>query len=128
MDKLQNFINREQLALFLQRAKEISILNRTRRSFETANNEHVMVSSTTSSIQSLASPSISQQIHYANQKSQAISNAATNSSGSSSGGSGSGRTFTSSRSFSFKCPLCSLVYRTQTFLNEHMRKEHSVLI
>lgn len=28
----------------------------------------------------------------------------------------------------FKCPLCSLVYRTQTFLNEHMRKEHSVLI
>lgn len=28
----------------------------------------------------------------------------------------------------FKCPLCSLCYRTQTFLNEHMRKEHSVLI
>lgn len=28
----------------------------------------------------------------------------------------------------FKCPLCSLIYRTQAFLNEHMRKEHSVLI
>lgn len=28
----------------------------------------------------------------------------------------------------FKCPLCSLIYRTQTYLNEHMRKEHSVLI
>lgn len=32
------------------------------------------------------------------------------------------------RPFAFKCPLCSLVYRTQAFLNEHMRKEHSVLI
>lgn len=32
------------------------------------------------------------------------------------------------RPFTFKCPLCSLVYRTQAFLNEHMRKEHSVLI
>lgn len=28
----------------------------------------------------------------------------------------------------YKCPLCSLIYRTQAFLNEHMRKEHSVLI
>jgi hypothetical protein len=28
----------------------------------------------------------------------------------------------------FKCPLCSLIYRTQTHLNENMRKEHSVLI
>jgi hypothetical protein len=28
----------------------------------------------------------------------------------------------------FKCPLCSLIYRTQSFLNDHMRKEHSVLI
>jgi hypothetical protein len=28
----------------------------------------------------------------------------------------------------FKCPLCSLIYRTQAFLNDHMRKEHSVLI
>lgn len=33
-----------------------------------------------------------------------------------------------SPSFAFKCPLCSLVYRTQTFLNEHMRNEHSILI
>lgn len=30
--------------------------------------------------------------------------------------------------FHFKCPLCLLNYRSQTFLNEHMRKEHSVLI
>ena len=28
----------------------------------------------------------------------------------------------------YKCPLCSLNYRTQAFLNEHLRKEHSVLI
>lgn len=28
----------------------------------------------------------------------------------------------------FKCPLCSHFYPTQMFLNEHMRKEHSVLI
>lgn len=28
----------------------------------------------------------------------------------------------------FKCPLCSLIYQTQAFLNEHMRREHSVLI
>lgn len=36
---------------------------------------------------------------------------------------------TTSRDFiPFKCPLCSLIYRTQAFLNEHMRKEHSVLI
>ncbi|KAH8401966.1 hypothetical protein KR009_008953, partial [Drosophila setifemur] len=27
-----------------------------------------------------------------------------------------------------RCPLCARVYRSQTFLNEHMRKEHSVLI
>ncbi|XP_061388713.1 uncharacterized protein DDB_G0292186-like [Musca vetustissima] len=27
-----------------------------------------------------------------------------------------------------RCPLCSRVYRSQAFLNEHMRKEHSVLI
>ncbi|KAH8280362.1 hypothetical protein KR018_003638, partial [Drosophila ironensis] len=27
-----------------------------------------------------------------------------------------------------RCPLCARVYRTQAFLNEHMRKEHSVLI
>lgn len=31
-------------------------------------------------------------------------------------------------SFPFKCPLCLLNYRSQTYLNEHMRKEHSVLI
>ncbi|CAO1421974.1 unnamed protein product [Diamesa tonsa] len=29
---------------------------------------------------------------------------------------------------SFKCLFCSLFFRTQAFLNEHMRKEHSVLI
>lgn len=28
----------------------------------------------------------------------------------------------------YKCPLCNLNYRTQAFLNEHLRKEHSVLI
>ncbi|XP_037951208.1 uncharacterized protein LOC119681962 [Teleopsis dalmanni] len=27
-----------------------------------------------------------------------------------------------------RCPLCSRVYRSQAFLNEHMRKEHSILI
>ncbi|KAL7736253.1 hypothetical protein ACLKA6_002929 [Drosophila palustris] len=27
-----------------------------------------------------------------------------------------------------RCPLCARVYRSQAFLNEHMRKEHSVLI
>uniref|UniRef100_T1GDQ5 C2H2-type domain-containing protein n=1 Tax=Megaselia scalaris TaxID=36166 RepID=T1GDQ5_MEGSC len=27
-----------------------------------------------------------------------------------------------------RCPLCSRNYRSQAFLNEHMRKEHSVLI
>lgn len=27
-----------------------------------------------------------------------------------------------------RCPLCSRVYRSQSFLNEHMRKEHSILI
>ncbi|XP_067633121.1 uncharacterized protein [Eurosta solidaginis] len=27
-----------------------------------------------------------------------------------------------------RCPLCSRVYRSQAFLNEHMRQEHSVLI
>uniref|UniRef100_A0A1A9V5C1 C2H2-type domain-containing protein n=1 Tax=Glossina austeni TaxID=7395 RepID=A0A1A9V5C1_GLOAU len=27
-----------------------------------------------------------------------------------------------------RCPLCSRVYRSQPFLNEHMRKEHSILI
>ncbi|EDX06507.1 GD25976 [Drosophila simulans] len=27
-----------------------------------------------------------------------------------------------------RCPLCSRVCRSQAFLNEHMRKEHSVLI
>lgn len=32
------------------------------------------------------------------------------------------------REIPFKCPLCGLIYRTQTHLNEHMRKEHSVLI
>lgn len=30
--------------------------------------------------------------------------------------------------FHFKCPLCLLEYRSQASLNEHMRKEHSVLI
>lgn len=34
----------------------------------------------------------------------------------------------SSRIVPFKCPLCNLIYQTQTFLNEHLRKEHSVLI
>lgn len=29
---------------------------------------------------------------------------------------------------SFKCLFCSSFFRTQAFLNEHMRKEHSVLI
>lgn len=29
---------------------------------------------------------------------------------------------------SFKCLFCSLFFRTQAFLNDHMRKEHSVLI
>lgn len=28
----------------------------------------------------------------------------------------------------FKCPLCSVIFETQIFLNEHMRKQHSVLI
>lgn len=28
----------------------------------------------------------------------------------------------------FECPLCNLRYRSQAFLNEHMRKEHSILI
>lgn len=28
----------------------------------------------------------------------------------------------------FKCPLCLHGYRSQTLLNDHMRKEHSVLI
>lgn len=28
----------------------------------------------------------------------------------------------------FKCPFCLVAYRSQAFLNEHMRKEHSVLI
>lgn len=37
-------------------------------------------------------------------------------------------TTTTSTLFMFKCPLCSLVYRTQAFLNEHMRNEHSILI
>lgn len=27
-----------------------------------------------------------------------------------------------------RCPLCARVYRSQAFLNEHMRKEHSILI
>lgn len=34
----------------------------------------------------------------------------------------------SSGGISFKCLLCSMFFRTQAFLNEHMRKEHSVLI
>lgn len=34
---------------------------------------------------------------------------------------------TGSKDF-IKCPLCSLIFRTPAFLNEHMRKEHSVLI
>jgi hypothetical protein len=29
---------------------------------------------------------------------------------------------------SFKCPLCAAMMKTQTLLNEHMRREHSVLI
>lgn len=30
--------------------------------------------------------------------------------------------------YPFKCPLCLHTYRSQTSLNYHMRKEHSVLI
>lgn len=30
--------------------------------------------------------------------------------------------------FQFKCPLCFLLHPSQAFLNEHMRKEHAVLI
>lgn len=40
----------------------------------------------------------------------------------------SATTTTMASTFTFKCPLCSLVYRTQAFLNEHMRNEHSILI
>lgn len=35
---------------------------------------------------------------------------------------------TAGRQFAFKCPLCTLQYRTQAFLNDHMRHEHSILI
>lgn len=34
----------------------------------------------------------------------------------------------SRNSLPLKCPLCNLVTRTQVHLNEHMRREHSVLI
>lgn len=31
-------------------------------------------------------------------------------------------------SIPFKCPLCNLVCRSQTYLNDHMRRDHSILI
>lgn len=87
-DNIERILNREHLAWFMQRAKEVSIFNRTRLSLDAVNPEAPQLINATA----------------------AISNNR------------------QSRPFAFKCPLCSLVYRTQAFLNEHMRKEHSVLI
>lgn len=81
-------LSREHLAWFMQRAKEVSIFNRTRLSLDAVNQD------TSQSPNPTAAITNNRQM----------------------------------RPFAFKCPLCSLVYRTQAFLNEHMRKEHSVLI
>lgn len=87
-DNIERLLSREHLAWFMQRAKEVSIFNRTRLNLDAGNQE------TTQLINPTAAITNNRQL----------------------------------RPFAFKCPLCSLVYRTQAFLNEHMRKEHSVLI
>ncbi len=93
-DNIERLLSREHLAWFMQRAKEVSIFNRTRLSLDAGGNQE--------SSQSISGTA-------------AISNNNNNNN-------------RQLRPFAFKCPLCSLVYRTQAFLNEHMRKEHSVLI
>lgn len=100
-ETLQSLFNREHLALFLQRAKEISIFHQN-------------------SGDAAGSQSIQQQ--------QQPSPSSVSSSSSSTNNNNGNNRQSVFRSFAFKCPLCSLVYRTQAFLNEHMRKEHSILI
>lgn len=97
------FSHRDQLARFIERANEISIFNRI----------PVMVNEPCLDVDNRGMV-------------QPRDQSPTNSNPS--GSAGQGGASSKGRSFSFKCPLCTLQYRTQAFLNDHMRNEHSILI
>lgn len=108
-EELRTLFNRERLALFLQHAKEISISARSAMEADAAAAAAVQ--------------------HLLPQQQSPSSVSSSSSVGGNGGGGGAAiRSPAGLRAFAFSCPLCSLVYRTQAFLNEHMRKEHSILI
>lgn len=105
-ETLQSLFNREHLALFLQRAKEISIFHQN----------------------SGADVGIAGMQMIQQQQQPSPSSVSSSSSSTNNNNNNANNRQSVFRTFAFKCPLCSLVYRTQAFLNEHMRKEHSILI
>lgn len=113
-DELHTLFSRERLALFLQHAKEISISARS------AMDENAAAAAAAAAVQHL--------LPQQQSPSSMSSSSSVGGGGGGGGGAATARSPAGFRAFAFSCPLCSLVYRTQAFLNEHMRKEHSILI